>query len=175
MNTIEHVILVNEEDVQIGTMEKMEAHQQGLLHRAFSVLVINSKGEWLLHKRAKEKYHSGGLWTNTCCSHPRPGESTEDAARRRLQEEMGLDCFLTRLFQFSYKAEADPGIWEHEVDHVFIGHSDDLPKPDLAEVDEFGYFPPEMIENELNSMPSKYTVWFRILFPQVKNQLEIRH
>jgi isopentenyl-diphosphate delta-isomerase len=118
---IEQVILVNEQDQPVGACEKMSAHEQGLLHRAFSVFIFNSRGRLLLQQRSKGKYHSGGLWTNTCCSHPRPGETTEDAAYRRLQEEMGFQTELFHAFTFTYRAELDKELVEHEIDHVFTG------------------------------------------------------
>ena len=128
------IILVNEEDVQVGTMEKMEVHERGLLHRAFSVFIFNKAGEMLLQQRALSKYHSGGLWTNACCSHPRPGEKTEDAAARRLFEELGFGTELRFAFSFTYKAAFDNGLTEHEFDHVFVGHFDGPLRPDPKEV-----------------------------------------
>jgi isopentenyl-diphosphate delta-isomerase len=125
----EHVVLVDAFDNDIGTMGKMEAHQVGALHRAFSVFVFNSSGELLLQRRAIDKYHSGNLWTNTCCSHPRAGEPTLDAAHRRLREEMGMACDLTDMFSFTYRTEFDDGLIEHEIDHVFVGYSDEAPNP----------------------------------------------
>ena len=118
---LEEVVLVNEKDEAIGTMEKMAAHEKALLHRAFSVFVFNKNGDLLMQQRAHSKYHSGGLWTNTCCSHPRPGEHVADAANRRLQEEMGFTTSLNKAFDFTYKAAFDNGLTEHEFDHVFIG------------------------------------------------------
>ncbi|HEY0272948.1 MAG TPA: isopentenyl-diphosphate Delta-isomerase, partial [Chitinophaga sp.] len=117
-----HVILVDEQDRQTGTMEKLEAHQRGLLHRAFSVFILNEHHEMLLQQRALHKYHSGGLWTNACCSHPLPGEAVEAAAHRRLGEELGIDCYLTHLFAFQYRTAFDNGLTEHEYDHVLLGH-----------------------------------------------------
>src|SRR5687768_14206462 len=133
------VILVNEQDEPVGTMEKLEAHQKGLLHRAFSVFVVNKNGEMLLQQRAQDKYHSGGLWTNTCCSHPLPGENVLDASHRRLMEEMGFDCPLREIFSFTYRAEFDNGLTEHEFDHVFFGEYDGEVIPDTAEVQATRY------------------------------------
>ena len=135
---MEEVILVDSNDVELGTMEKMEAHRNGgRLHRAFSVFVFNTKGELLLQRRAHHKYHSGGLLTNTCCSHPRPGETVIEAGNRRLREEMGMECKLVELFSFEYKADLDSGMTEWELDHVLIGLSDVEPVINLEEVDEY--------------------------------------
>ena len=160
---MEEVILVNEEDQPIGQMEKMEAHQKGLLHRAFSVLIFNSKDQVLLQKRASSKYHSGSLWTNTCCSHPRPGETVLDAANRRLMEEMGMTADLTERFHFIYKTDLDNDLVEHELDHVLVGQSDDLPKLNSDEAEDFKYIDLETLKQELNSSPENYTVWFKII------------
>lgn len=160
---MEEVILVNEEDQPIGQMEKMEAHQKGLLHRAFSVLIFNSSEQVLLQKRASSKYHSGGLWTNTCCSHPRPGETVLDAANRRLMEEMGMTADLTERFHFIYKTDLDNDLVEHELDHVLVGQSDDLPKLNSDEAEDFKYIDLETLKEELKSSPENYTVWFKII------------
>jgi isopentenyl-diphosphate Delta-isomerase len=144
---LNEVILVDEQDVEIGSMEKLEVHQKGLLHRAFSVFVFNDKQELLLQQRALEKYHSPALWTNTCCSHPSPGETTISAARRRLQEEMGFDTELDFAFHFTYKAEFENGLTEHEFDHVFIGTFNDHFIPNPAEVMDIRY--ESMLENYL--------------------------
>src|ERR1700712_632794 len=132
-------MIVNADGQTTGTMDKMAAHRSGTMHRAFSVFIFNSKGQLLLQQRALDKYHSGGLWTNTCCSHPRLGEFNIDAAHRRLREEMGMDCELTELFQFSYRHEFDNGLIENEYDHVFMGINDELPLPNPAEVAGFRY------------------------------------
>lgn len=150
-----------------GTMEKMAAHRTGTMHRAFSVFIFNSKGQLLLQQRALDKYHSGGLWTNTCCSHPRLGESTPNAARRRLQEEMGMDCELTELFQFSYRHEFENGLIENEYDHVFMGISDELPLPNEAEVAGIRYMDTDLLLFELVKQPDQYTPWFKICLEQV--------
>jgi isopentenyl-diphosphate delta-isomerase len=161
------VILVNEQDEPIGVMEKMEAHRKAVLHRAFSVFIFNSKGEMLLQQRALGKYHSAGLWTNTCCSHPIPGEETIDAAMRRLQEEMGFTTPLTKIFDFVYKSEFEHGLTEHEFDHVFVGTWDGQIKPDKAEVLDYCFKSMDEIEATLQSHPQKYTAWFGIAFPRV--------
>lgn len=164
---MEKVILVNERDEEIGTMEKLEAHQKGFLHRAFSVFVFNSKGELLLQRRAKEKYHSGGLWTNTCCSHPRPGEEILEAANRRLKEEMGMACNLKPEFSFLYKVEFKNGLTEHELDHVLIGYCDDLPDPNPEEVGEWKYISLEDAQKDSEDHPEMYTEWFKIIIDKV--------
>jgi isopentenyl-diphosphate Delta-isomerase len=166
------VILVDEHDVQTGTMEKMEVHQKALLHRAFSVFVFNEKGEMLLHKRADKKYHSGGLWTNACCSHPKPGEETLAAAKIRLQEEMGFDAELKKAFDFIYKAPFENGLTEHEFDHVFIGRYDGDIIPNTEEVSDYCFKPVEEIKNSIQSHPQKYTEWFKIAFPKMEAYLE---
>ena len=165
----EEVILVDKHDVEQGTMEKMEAHKNGgTLHRAFSVFVFNTKGELLLQRRALHKYHSGGLWTNTCCSHPRPGETVREAGNRRLEEEMGMQCKLVELFSFEYKAELDGGMTEWELDHVLLGLSDKEPSINEEEVAEFKYMPLDDIDEDLNKNPQNYTEWFKICFERVK-------
>jgi isopentenyl-diphosphate Delta-isomerase len=166
------VILVNERDEPIGQMEKMEAHRKALLHRAFSVFVFNTKGEMLLQQRALQKYHSGGLWTNACCSHPAPGEDTDSAASRRLQEEMGFSTPLTKIFDFVYQADFDNGLTEHEFDHVFIGEYEGEVHPNPSEVHDFCYKSLESIESSLTSHPDKYTAWFHIAFPKVRQWAE---
>ena len=165
----EEVILVDKHDVEQGTMEKMEAHKNGgTLHRAFSVFVFNTKGELLLQRRALHKYHSGGLWTNTCCSHPRPGETVREAGHRRLEEEMGMQCKLVELFSFEYKAELDGGMTEWELDHVLLGLSDKEPSINEEEVAEFKYMALDDIDEDLNKNPQNYTEWFKICFERVK-------
>lgn len=163
----EKVILVDENDNELGLMEKQEAHVRGVLHRAFSVFVFNSHGELLLQRRAAHKYHSGGLWTNTCCSHPRAGEETADAAQRRLFEEMGLRCPLTFSFSFVYKAGFDNGLTEHEFDHVFFGSADNDPHPDPEEVDGWKWMAPADVEKDLDLHPQQYTAWFKLVFHRV--------
>ncbi len=164
---MEQVILVDEYNKVLGSLEKMEAHQKALLHRAFSVFVYNSQEEWLLQRRASTKYHSAGLWTNTCCSHPKPGEETHTAATRRLKEEMGFETPLEEIFQFTYKAGFDNGLTEHEFDHVFVGQYEGKISPDPIEVMEHEYWPMEKIRQHLESNPEAFTVWFRIAFPKI--------
>jgi len=159
----EMVILVDEHDKEIGLMEKQEAHIKGLLHRAFSVMVFNGKGEMLLQQRALSKYHSGGLWTNTCCSHPRQGETTEQAAHRRLQEEMGFDCELKLHQTFIYKAPFDNGLTEHELDHVFVGTYNQDPHINPEEVNDFHWISLSELDQQLRNQPEKFTVWFKMI------------
>ncbi len=168
----ERVILVNDKDQVLGTMEKMEAHRKGLLHRAFSVFVFNEKNELMLQRRALHKYHSGGLWTNTCCSHPREGESYIAAAHRRLPEEMGFDCELMPTFQFIYKAELDKGLTEHELDQVFFGFSDEKPVVNRDEVHEYRYISLDLLDKEMTDQPELYTEWFKIIYQKVKDRWE---
>lgn len=158
------LILVNENDEPIGEIAKMEAHEKALLHRAFSVFILNSKGEILMQQRALDKYHSAGLWTNTCCSHPFPNEQSLDAANRRLLEEMGMSVDLEFLFKFQYKAPFDNGLTEHEIDHVFLGNSDSLPQINKKEVSSYKYISFEDLEMDIIKNPEDYTVWFKIIF-----------
>jgi len=158
----ENVVLVDVNDNQIGIEEKMKAHQKGVLHRAFSIFVFNKKSELLLHKRASGKYHSGGLWTNTCCSHPRPDEGLKNAIHRRLQEEMGFDTVLNKKFDFIYKATVGD-LTEHEFDHVFFGVYEGDIKPDPEEVEDIKWMTISDLQNDMKSNPEKYTAWFRIL------------
>lgn len=164
---MEEVILVNGQDEPVGRMEKMAAHYEAALHRAFSVFLFNEKGEMLLQQRAKQKYHSGGLWTNACCSHPRPGEETKAAAKRRLFEEMGIQTPLQKIFDFTYKASFDNGLTEHEYDHVFTGNYGGEVKPNKDEVQDYCFKKMEEIKASLESHPHKYTAWFHIAFPKV--------
>lgn len=162
------VILVDEMDRPIGTMEKMEVHQKGLLHRAFSIFIFNSKGEMLLQQRASSKYHSPDLWTNACCSHPMPEETIEQAAHRRLQEEMGFDTELEPAFHFIYKTPFENGLTEHELDHVLIGRYDGPIEPNPMEVKDYCFMKPEAISTSMATHEHKYTVWFRIAFPKLE-------
>lgn len=164
----EQVILVTEADEEIGFMEKMEAHEKAILHRAFSVFIFNSSGEMLLQQRASEKYHSANLWTNTCCSHPRPGETVSQAASRRLQEEMGFQTPLQKAFDFVYKAPFDNGLTEHEFDHVFVGMYEGHIEANPLEVQAHAFRNFESIEAMIQSQPEQFTSWFLIAFPKVK-------
>ncbi len=163
----ESVILVDAGGKATGMMDKLEAHQKGILHLAFSVFVFNSKGQLLLQQRALDKYHSAGMWTNTCCSHPRAGETIIAAARRRLQEEMGMETELTELFQFSYRHEFENGLIEHEYDHVLIGTSDQLPEPNTDEVANYRYTDVTSLLQDMSEQPEIYTPWFRICLHRV--------
>ena len=163
------IILIDENDNQVGVGEKMPVHEQGLLHRAFSVFLFNVKGEMLLQQRAIEKYHSGGLWTNTCCSHPMPGEEVLPAANRRLMEEMGIRAELTKLFDLRYKASFSNGLIENEFDHIFIGNFDGEAFPNREEVMSYKYSSLQEIENELKLNPDLYTAWFQLAFVKIKD------
>lgn len=170
---MEYVILVNENDEQTGIMEKVEAHEKAILHRAFSVFIFNNEGDMLLQKRAEKKYHSGGLWTNACCSHPRPGEDVTAAAERRLKEELGFSTALQKRFSFIYKAAFDNGLTEHEYDHVFTGMHNGPIQPNLDEAEDYSYKSLSEIDDELNLNPDKFTVWFRIAFPKLKEYFQL--
>jgi isopentenyl-diphosphate Delta-isomerase len=166
---MEHVVLVDKDDNAIGTMEKLEAHRKGILHRAFSILLFNSKGELLLQKRAASKYHSGGLWTNTCCSHPLPDEPMEQAARRKLKQEMGIDLQTEFAFKFIYKANLDKGLVENEYDHVFIGTFDGIPIINHEEVEDWKFCKMNSLRADIKKNPQAYTIWFKLIIdhPQV--------
>ena len=166
------IILVNELDEAIGSMGKMEAHQKALLHRAFSVFLFDKKGNMLLQQRAATKYHSPSLWTNACCSHPMPGETTERAASRRLQQELGITTVLTKAFHFTYKAIFDNGLTEHEFDHVFVGEYEGEMNLNKEEVKDVCYKAMSEIKLELNNNPIAYTAWFKIAFPLLEKWLE---
>lgn len=165
---VTEVILVNENDEQTGVMEKMEAHRKAALHRAFSIFIFNDKGEMLLQQRAVDKYHNGELWTNACCSHPRPGEQILPAAIRRLKEEMGFTTTLEKAFDFIYNTTFENGLTEHEFDHVFIGRYNGVIHANNAEVKDFTFKTMEEIEASLLTHPQKYTAWFKIAFPAIK-------
>ena len=162
------VILVSAQDEEIGVMEKMEAHQKGLLHRAFSVFIFDKSGRMLLQQRAAQKYHGGLLWTNACCSHPFPGEGIEDAAERRLQEELGFTTSLQKAFCFTYKAEVENNLIEHEFDHVFVGEYEGEMKLNEDEVAAVAYHGMEEVKKLLEDRPAFFTTWFRIAFPQIE-------
>ena len=168
----EKVILVDKNDNQVGLMPKLEAHEKGILHRAFSVFIFNSKYELLLQKRASSKYHSGGLWTNTCCSHPREGEDISDAANRRLDEEMGIKTSLRKVYDFIYKAELDNQLTEHEFDHVFYGVCDNDPILNKDEAEDFKWVDMETLNNDIIKNEDNYTVWFKIAFEYFYNYLK---
>ena len=167
----EEVILVNEQDEQIGLMEKLEAHQKGALHRAVSVFIFNEKGELLLQKRASTKYHGAGLWTNTCCTHPRDGETNLDCANRRLREEMGFDAKLEERFSFIYKSEVENGLVENEFDHVFFGVYDGEIQPNAEEVEDCTFVPLGNVSKEADQHPERFSIWFRIILEKFKEHL----
>ena len=166
------VILVDENDVPRGTMEKMEAHKKGELHRAFSIFIFDSNNGLLLQRRAFHKYHSGELWANTCCSHPQPDENLIASAHKRLNEEMGFDCTFEHIFNIIYKAELDNDLIEHELDHVFIGYYNGSPKINTEEVSEWKYMAKNEIQQSLKQNPELYTEWFKIIFPKVIEFIE---
>lgn len=164
----ENIILVDEEDNEIGTEEKLKAHQNGgRLHRAFSIFVFNSKGEMLLQRRAMGKYHCGGMWTNTCCSHPNAGETTEAAAHRKLKQEMGFDTDIKDVFTFIYRAPLDKGLTEHELDHVFVGKFDGKVSPNTSEACDFKWAKIDEIKKFVKKDPGMYTPWFKIILERV--------
>lgn len=168
---LEYVILVDENDQEIGIMEKHEAHEKALLHRAFSVFVFNEKKELLLQQRALTKYHSAGLWTNTCCSHPRVGETIEQAAHRRLKEEMGFDCVLITKTSFIYKAAFENGLTEHEFDHILVGNYNGKICINLAEVKNFKWINLEELKRDLLQNSQNYTAWFKIIFDNYQKRM----
>lgn len=174
-NIYKDVILVDDQNNELGHMEKLEAHQKGVLHRAFSVFIFNNQNELLLQRRAFGKYHSEGLWTNTCCSHPAPGETVLEAANRRLQEEMGLTCELNETFSFIYNAELDNDLTEYELDHVVIGFSDETPHINPSEAIAFQWMKLEDIVDDMKKHPGHYTAWFKIILldhlPMLTSQL----
>jgi len=169
--TEEQVILVNEKDEQIGIMPKLEAHEKAMLHRAFSVFIVNDKGELLLQQRAASKYHSPMLWTNTCCSHQREGETNIEAGKRRLQEEMGFVTQLKEVFSFIYKAPFDNGLTEHELDHVMVGSYNENPKINNEEVGDYKWITLEAVKTDMETQPEIYTVWFIIIFKEYYQRL----
>lgn len=173
MNQVnELLILVDEDDNEVGTLDKVSVHQKGLLHRAFSVFIFNSKGDLLLQQRADEKYHSPGLWSNTCCSHPGKGEELATAVTRRLQEEMGMEVATQFQFSFIYRTEFEDGLKEHEFDHVYFGRTDDLPKPNASEVKDWKYLNLQKLEEEIGSNPQNYTAWLKICLAEVMKHFE---
>lgn len=168
----EQVILVNEKDEQIGLMEKIEAHEKALLHRAFSVFVFNNKNELMIQQRAHSKYHSPGLWTNTCCSHQREGESNINAGKRRLMEEMGFSTDLKDTISFIYKAPFDNGLTEHEFDHILVGYFEDEPNPNPDEVADWKWMTLEDLKTDMSKNPDIYTEWFKIIFDKYLTSIE---
>ncbi len=167
----EEVILVDENDHFVGVSEKLEAHLQGKLHRAFSIFIFSSNKEILLQKRASNKYHSSGLWSNTCCGHPRPGETLQNAVIRRLNEEMGFTCKLVELFSFIYEVKLEKNLIEHEYDHVFVGSYDGIPYPNSNEVEDWKWVPVETLSNHINNYPIEYTHWFKLIFNRVNTAM----
>jgi isopentenyl-diphosphate delta-isomerase len=168
----EQVILVDTQDNPIGLMPKMEAHEKGILHRAFSVFILNDAGELMLQQRALHKYHSPGLWTNTCCSHQRDGETNIAAGKRRLQEEMGFETELREVTSFIYKAPFDNGLTEHELDHIMIGQYNDAPNINPDEVAHWKWMPIDAVRDDINQHPENYTVWFIIIFEQFYEKIK---
>lgn len=167
INTKDTVVIVNEKNEWLGTMDKLEAHRKGVLHRALSVFLFNKKGELLLQKRAKDKYHSGGLWSNTCCSHPRPLESTKAAAHRRLKEEMGIETELEHIFNFRYECSVDNGLKENEYDLIFTGIFDEPFTPNDAEVSDYMFLSMNELKNRISKHPEAFSPWFVRLFPRI--------
>lgn len=169
----EFVILVNERDEQIGLMEKMEAHEKAVLHRAFSVFVFNEKNELLLQQRAAHKYHSPLLWANTCCSHQRDGESNIEAGKRRLYEEMGFVCEIKEVTSFIYKAPFDNGLTEHELDHIMVGNYNADPAVNSDEVAAFRWMNLTDVKKDIAENPGEYTAWFKIIFEKYYEFIKI--
>ena len=169
----ELVVLVNEKDEKVGLMPKQEAHIKGVLHRAFSVFVLNSKNELMLQHRALEKSHSPGLWTNTCCSHQRDGEDSISAGKRRLMEEMGFNCDLKETTSFIYKAPFDNGLTEHELDHILVGHFEGEPKINPDEVADWKWMRVEQVKEDIEKHPENYTAWFKIIFNQFYDHIQL--
>jgi len=167
----ELLILVDEHDNEVGLLDKISTHLEGTLHRAFSIFVFNSMGFLLLQRRALDKYHSPGLWTNTCCSHPRQGETTSEACSRRLMEEMGMRCDLNLAFTFTYRAQFENGLIEHEFDHVYFGTSDKIPKPEPQEVMDWKYISTHQLEKDISTRPENYTEWLKICLPRLLEQI----
>ena len=170
---MEQVILVDENDRQVGLMEKQAAHVNPHLHRAFSIFIFNSKGELLMQQRALSKYHSPGLWTNTCCSHPRDGETLTEATSRRLMEEMGMTCEMHEVYTFIYKAPVGQGLTEHEFDHVWIGRSDETPQINREEVESWKYMSLSDLKVDIQLHPELYTEWFKITFEEMSHHAEL--
>lgn len=168
------VLLVNEHDEELMEMDKLDAHRQGLLHRAFSIFIFNNSGQLLLQQRAPHKYHGGSLWTNTCCSHPQLGECVVDSARQRLEFEMGLSADLEQIYSFIYHSPVENGLVEHELDHVLVGFSDICPQPNPDEVNDFKWMDPGEIEIWMLHRPQDFTVWFKEAFPVLMKTLSVK-
>ncbi len=166
------LILVDGNDREVGFMNKLAVHRAGVLHRAFSVFIFNKEGEFLLQQRADTKYHSAGLWSNTCCSHPIKGEEFEDTIARRLKEEMGIVCQTQFQFSFIYKAALENGLIENELDHVYFGTTTDVPKPNVEEVKDWKYMNMQELKNEIHAHPEKFSAWLKICFPKVEAAIE---
>lgn len=171
----DQVILVDERDREIGVAEKIQAHRDGMLHRAFSIFIFNQHDQMLLQKRSQKKYHSGGLWSNACCSHPRPGESMATATARRLEEELGIRCRLRKAFDFIYMARMNNRLVEHEFDHVYVGRYRGIVTPNADEVAEYRWLSPEELKQELLRNPETYTVWFKIALEKLFEQTHLRN
>lgn len=173
MKVQDQLILVDSSDREIGISEKMEAHRLGLLHRAVSVFLFDGEGRMLIQKRSPDKYHSPDLWSNSCCTHPYPGESVSDAARRRLKEELSIDCAVNRVGSLIYKSDVGNGLTEHEYDHLFIGCSKGRPQPNSLEVSEFRFVKPQDLEKELRDKEEDFTAWFKILLPEFSSMVDL--
>ena len=171
---MEEVVLVDENDKVLGTKEKIQAHQEGLLHRAFSVLIFNEKNEMLIHKRAADKYHCGGLWTNACCSHPRLNEATIDAAKRRLTEEMGFTCDLKYIDSFIYKVSLNNGLTEHEFDHLYVGKYTGLIEANPKEVEGWKHVSLKEIKKDIEKQPEIYTFWFKNIISEHIDKIDLK-
>lgn len=167
------IILVDKNDQPIGSGEKMDVHRQGLLHRAFSILIFNKAGQMLIHQRALSKYHCPGMWTNACCSHPRPEESVEEAAHRRLQEELGFDTELKEIFSFVYKADFDNGLTEHEFDHVLLGYYEQVIDFNKDEVEDIKWIDMKELLEDIKNHPDKYTAWFKIILEKYQSKKDL--
>ena len=174
---MDYVILVDSQDNELGVMEKLEAHEKGILHRAFSIFLFNSKGEMLIQQRALSKYHSPGLWTNACCSHPAPAETILEAGKRRLQEELGLSTVLVDAFKFEYRETFDNALTEHELDHVLVGYTDDTPQLNSDEAKDYRWVDLSDLLVEISLNPELFTVWFKIILTEhiEKLQKELCH
>ena len=169
----EQVILVDQNDTQIGVMDKLEAHQKNCLHRAFSILLWNDQHEMLIHQRAEGKYHSAGLWTKTCCSHPRPNETIQDAATRRLKEEMGIETPLKSTFYFIYQVDLEDGLSEYELDHVFIGKFNDEPQLNPEEAQAYRWIGLSQLKQEIAEQPTKFTYWFKYILTHFEHKISL--